>query len=528
MPKTTGCASLAHALCQMSSRLECLNVTLLALDHAAGDSLADGLRSRSNLRRLVLGDMPNRVARKVFGALGASESLRSLEVSTAEPLTKAHSALLKAALRCNTTLRDLTVRNLDIDTVGIILECLASNDTLKELSFEDSYYRSRFSLPDGLRVLHANSSLSCLKLTNVGVTNRCAFVLADVLRANDALQELSLRKNRISDLGAVALAKVLEQNFSLKYLDLREGKFSCRAVSQFVQGLTRNRTVVCVRLGNVQIDEDWEPPLPLTGDIFLRIQVTWNPCRIEEWTSCLQRQDQYCPSACVRWYSEDYTEPIKQWLSAVDTSRSSLTELVVYFPFRMRDTEAVTEFVSFVEEANSLKKLILHPLGNTCACPTEIITSVARNKSLREAEFHVTLSTYRDVKALQTVLKANRTLHRLKFRCNKLPQEAPRMLARSLEGNFVFLALEFDSYYAQEHMYPLLSALNRNRTLLNSAVRRVLYGTADDCSMRALQFLSASDSLLDAVISASGMTRNQCKCLILEAVSHAECCPRMV
>lgn len=135
--------------------------------------------------------MPNRVARKVFGTPGASQSLSSLELSTAEPLTQANSAPLKAALRGNTTLRNLTVRELDIDTAGIIIQSLTSNDTLKESSFEDSYYRSRFSLPDGLRVLHANSSLSCLKLTNVGFTNKCALVLADVLRANDALQELS-------------------------------------------------------------------------------------------------------------------------------------------------------------------------------------------------------------------------------------------------------------------------------------------------------------------------------------------------
>ncbi|XP_049513318.1 uncharacterized protein LOC125940790 [Dermacentor silvarum] len=42
MPKTTGCAALTRVLCQMSSRLECVNVMLLVLDHAAGDSLADG------------------------------------------------------------------------------------------------------------------------------------------------------------------------------------------------------------------------------------------------------------------------------------------------------------------------------------------------------------------------------------------------------------------------------------------------------------------------------------------------------
>ncbi|XP_075526618.1 uncharacterized protein LOC142558359 [Dermacentor variabilis] len=521
----SSCAVLARVICEMSPRLECLHVTPLELDRAAVDSLVQGIRSPSNLRHLVLGDMSEKLARKVFGAIAASQSLSSLEMSSDERFTQAHSALLAAALKGNTTLRYLAVRHLEHDTVGIIIGSLASNDALKELSLEDSRYRARYSLPDGLRAFHVNKTLRCLKLTDVGFTTKCALVLADVLRWNDALEEVFLRRNPIKCVGAAALAKVLGRNTSIKLLDLTQGKFQSHAVSRFVEALSRNRTVECVRLGNVPLDECWKPPLPLTADVFARLQVAWNPRVLKQWASCLQREHRYCPSACVRWNDREYTKPITQWLSAMHASRSSLSELVVYMSFYAGFTDVVEALVRFLEDTRSLKKLVFRPFGDSDTCPSEIIACMARNKSLREAEFDVAIGKYREVKAVQAVLKANRTLHRLKFLVNELPQQAPRMLARSLEGNFVFLTLEFDKCKTKADMYPLLSALNRNRTPLISAVRHVLYGTVDDCSMRALRLLSSSDSLLDALVSASGKTRDQCKCLILDAVNHAGSCP---
>ncbi|XP_065302251.1 uncharacterized protein [Dermacentor albipictus] len=522
----SSCAVLARVICEMSPRLECLNVTPLVLDRAAVDGLVQGIRSPSNLRHLVLGDMSERLARKVFGAIAASQSLSSLEVASDTTFTQARSVLLAAALKGNTTLRHLAVKDLEPDTVGIIIGSLASNDTLKELSLEGSRYVACYSLPDGLRALHVNKTLRCLKLTDVGFTNKCARALADVLGGNDVLEEVFLRKNAIQHFGAAALANALGRNISLKLLDLTEGEFlRSDAVSMFAEALSRNRTVECVRLGNVRLDEEWEPPLPLTADVFARLQVAWNPRVLGKWASCLQREHRYFPSVCVRFMEPDYEEPMTQWLSAMHASRSSLSELVVYMSWRIPCTVVAEALVCFLEDTRSLKKFVFRPFNNFDTCPSEIIACMARNKSLREAEFDVAIGKYREVKAVQAVLKANRTLHRLKFRVNKLPQEAPRILARSLEENFVFLTLEFDECDTKADMYPLLNALNRNRTRLNSAVRLLLYGTVDDCSMRALRLLSSSDSLLDALVSASGKTRDQCKSLILDAVSRAESCP---
>lgn len=143
--------------------------------------------------------------------------------------------------------------------------------------------------------------------------------------------------------------------------------------------------------------------------------------------------------------------------------------------------------------------------------------------SARPSSTRLDLRAHLDVKAVEAVLLANRTLHRLKFRYDSLPRKAPELLARALEDNFVFLALEFEGQNAQNDMYRVVSALNRNRSLLNRAVECVLNDARDEHSMRALRLLSATDSLLDAVSVTSGKVCDECRCLVLEALRSLDC-----
>lgn len=96
------------------------------------------------------------------------------------------------------------------------------------------------------------------------------------------------------------------------------------------------------------------------------------------------------------------------------------------------------------------------------------------------------------------------------------------MLARALQKNFVFLTLEFQDQHTQNDMLPVVSVLNRNRSLLNRAVECVLDSARDELSTRALRLLSATESLLDAVSRTSGKVREECQCLVLEAVRSLE------
>ncbi|XP_065289755.1 NLR family CARD domain-containing protein 3-like isoform X2 [Dermacentor albipictus] len=515
------CAIETRVLWPLTPRLKSLDVTPFELDRAAADSLAEAISGRSNLRRLILGTVAPVVAKKVYGALGASQSLRSLQLLNSEPLSLESADLLAAALARNKTLRDLTVKNLHHpDAAPIILASLKYNDVLEELWLDDGSSRPE-TLREGLLALRTNKSLKCLKLTDMKLNDVCVELVGYLLEKNDTLQEVSLSGNLIHDPGVCSIPAALSQNTTIKRLDLSLSWLSKYTVSNFVRALSGNSTVESVHLGSVVIHEDWRPPLPLTADIFARLQVTWGKAQLEEWTSCLEREEHCVPSRCVFWYDRDRTEVITRFFSAAVVTGSSLTELVVYFPGWAKSAEAVKALVSFLEVTLTLKKLEIRPRRMSYSYPSELLSSIARNKSLCEAEFMQPLE-HSDVKALEAVLKANRTLQRLKFFENCLAEEDPRMLARSLKKNFVFLNLEFSVVHVPIDMHPVLSALNRNRTALNNAVRCVLDATVDDSSRRALHALSASDSLLDAVVSASGKTRDACKSLILEAVRHVD------
>lgn len=511
------CRVLACTLGKLSPGFSCLDLTSLKLDHIAAECIADGIK-RSNLRRLYLcGEMSASVTRKLLSAVSSCQSLTSLELTGFKQFSRSCAVVLAAALKRNRTLRRLFVKFVEDDVVGIILTSLKHNKALQELSLDYSLDFTRTTMWDGLQALRDNRVLKRLKLTDAYFSNSCAMVIAEVLRHNNALEELSLSSNQISDLGARALAKTLQESSSLRRLDISKCRLTAGVVSKFVEAISRNSAVECVELGNVDIPEEWTPTVPLTADVFARLHVSWNGRTLEEWAACLRHEGHRFPRPCLGWNKDANCSGIVQWFSAACVSSASLVELVIECP-RLVGADCTEAVVSFLETTHTLKKLIVRPFECNYVFSTAVIKGLARNKTVCEAEFDQTLRAHLDVKAIEALLLANGTLHRLKFRDDSLPSKAPTLLARALEKNFVFLTLEFEHHYARNDMYPIVSVLNRNRSLLNRAVECVLDAARDEQSVRALRLLSATESLLDAVTNVSGKSREECRCLVLEAV----------
>ncbi|KAH7975235.1 hypothetical protein HPB49_025297 [Dermacentor silvarum] len=517
--ETCQCRVLARALGKLSPGFNCLDVTSLKLDHVAAEYIADGI-TKSNLRRLHLcNEMSPSVTRKLLSAVSSCQSLTSLEFSGFGEFSRSSAVALAAALKRNRTLRRLLVKFMEGDAVGIILASMKHNKTLQELSLDYPMDISRSTLWDGLQALRANRVLKRFELTHAYFPSSCAMVIAEVMRDNNALEELSLSGNRFGDLGALALAKTLEESSSLRRLDISKCRLTVGVVSRFVEAVSQNSAIECVRLGHVDIPEEWTPTLPLTEDVFSRLQVSWNSRALERWAACLRHEDHRSTRQSLCWTKAANCSHILQSFSAPRVSSASLVELVIECP-RSVGADCTEAVVSFLETTRSLKKLIVRPFQCDYVFSTAVIEGLARNKTVCEAEFHQTLRAHLDIKAVEALLLANRTLHRLKFRDESLPSKAPILLARALEDNFVFLTLEFDHHYTRNDMYPVVSALNRNRSLLNRAVESVLDAARDEQSARALRLLSATESLLDAVTNVSGKSREECRCLVLEAVRH--------
>lgn len=510
-----GPSVLASTLARLSIGLKSLNIQQIMATNVALHGIESTVR-RGTMHRLVIWNgMSRRTASKMFRAVGDASCLSELEIGGTEMFSPSNALLLAAALKRNKTLQKLSVDWMKADVVGIILTSLKHNSTLEELSLFHSHDEQHSTLWDGLQALCTNTRLKRLKIINVSLRNSCAMVIADILQKNSTLQELCLSMNTFGNLGARALAKALRRNSSLVRLDVSDCRLDEGVLSDFVESLAQNNTLQCVRLGNFDVSEEWTPTVPLAAAICARLHVTWNTRGLEQWAACMPEDDRSCSQLSVAWTTDTNPSGVAKWFSAARVSCTSLTELVIICP-GTASSECAKAFVSLLEATNSLKKLTVETVDYAYNVVTEIICGLARNKTVREAEFHQYLHTDQDVKALQLLLRANRTLHRLKFRAYNLNKKAFNSLAQALEDNFVFLSLDFE-YSPALKTYPLLCALNRNRSLLNRAVECVLNSSVDDESMQALRLLSTSDSLLDTVAVVSGKPYDECRCLVRDA-----------
>ncbi|KAH7975112.1 hypothetical protein HPB49_023749 [Dermacentor silvarum] len=511
---------LSSALAKLSPGLDVLEVNELMPTVESVGGVAEAVR-KGSLRHLVIKNgTSSKIGSRLFRAVRYSSSLSVLEIGGTKKLALSSAVILSDALKRNKTLRKLSIEWLAKDAVGTLLKSLKENTTLEELSLVYSYDEPNSILWEGFEAARVNRVLKCLKLVGVNLINSCALTIADILRENDALQEVCLSENSITDLGASALAKALQQNSTLKRLDISECTLSCDALSSFVESLSLNTTVECVRLGAVDVPETWTPSSPLTANHCARLDVTWNASGLEDWAASLRQGEHHFSRLCVGWTGDANSSGVIHWFAAVSASGVFLTELVINCPAAVAQ-ECSEAVVSFLETTRSLKKLSVDLADHSYSYVAAIVRGLVRNKSVSEAKFRQSYLIDRVAKALQELLRTNRTLQRLAFKAYLNRGHAVQSLARALEDNFVLMSFDFDDPPLVS-LYPILSILNRNQSFLNRAVDCVLNSSAEDDSIRALRLLCESESLLDAVVEVSGKGRDECRSLVQESVRRLQ------
>ncbi|XP_050030867.1 uncharacterized protein [Dermacentor andersoni] len=518
--ETRALTILSSALAKLSPGLDVLEVNELMPTIESEGGVVEAVK-KGSLRRLVIRNgTSSKIERRLFRAIRYSSSLSVLEIEGTRKLALSSAVILSDALRHNKTLRKLSIQWLERDAVGTLLQSLERNTTLEELALVYSYDEPNSILWEGFEALRVNRGLKCLKLVGVNLISSCALIIADILRENDALQEVCLSENSITDLGAGALAKALQQNSTLKRLDISDCTLSCDSLSSFVESFSLNTTVECVRLGAVDIPETWTPSSPLTANHCARLDVTWNvPC-LEDWAASLREREYHFSRLCVGWTADAKLSGVVNWFDALRAGGVSLTELVINCP-RAVSQDCGDAVVSFLESTSSLKKLRVDLEDHSYSYVAAIIRGLARNRSVCEAKFCQTYIIDRVAKALQELLRRNRTLQRLAFKSCFFRGHAIPSIARVLEDNFVLLSFDFDDPPLVS-MYPILRITDRNQSLLNRAVECVLNSSVDEESIRALRLLSTSDSLLDAVADVSGIGREECRSLVQESVRRLQ------
>ncbi|KAL3227511.1 hypothetical protein MRX96_004209 [Rhipicephalus microplus] len=508
---------LSSTVGKLSVLLDALVINELVPTVVSLGGIAEAVR-RGRLRRLLISNgASSKIAKRLFRAVGYSSSLSELEVRCNKKLPLFNAAVLSDALKRNRTLRKLTIEWLEKDAVGTLLQSLKDNATLEEMSLIYSYDEPNHVLWDGFEALRVNRGLKSIKLVGVGLVNSCALTVAGILRENNVLQEVCLSDNSIGDLGAGALAKALLTNSTLKRLDISECMCSYDGLSSFVKALALNTTVECVRLGDIDCPEDWTPSTPLTANICARLDVTWHTRGLEDWASSLPEGGaHHFPRLSVGWTKDAEGSGVHKLFCAVSVTHVSITELVVSCPERVA-VGCSDAIATFLERTYTLKKLTVIVKDHCYNFVDGVIWGLARNNSVGEARFRECYLIDQLTKGLQDLMRTNRTLYLLEFKAVYLKERAVRSLADELQSNFVLLT--FDSEYTPDiGMHPIFSILDRNHAYLCRAVEFVLNSSAEAESIEALRLLSTADSLLNALVKASGKDREECRKLVQESV----------
>ncbi|KIC71203.1 hypothetical protein DB44_EG00010 [Candidatus Protochlamydia amoebophila] len=100
-----------------------------------------------------------------------------------------------------------------------------------------------------------DSELTSLHLSDIGISDKEAEVIANGLASNTALSFLWLNNNQISDRGAGAFARALASNTTLKYLVLAYNQISDEGAEAIAQSLASNTTLKKLDLSNNQISD---------------------------------------------------------------------------------------------------------------------------------------------------------------------------------------------------------------------------------------------------------------------------------
>ncbi|CAG8533896.1 13543_t:CDS:2, partial [Gigaspora rosea] len=176
-------------------------------------------------------------------------SLRSTKISS-EMVTNLAQELKSNKIK----LRYLNLSRNEIsnDAMGILVEALEDNKTLKNLDLSDITGAGQVG-QEWTRSLEKNKTLKTLNLSNCNIRNNVVNALEKALRTNNTLSDLDLSCNSCS---MSNLLKALEKNRSLTKLNISNRDFLPEEIEALADALTTNNTLTHLCLSRTMEDPD--------------------------------------------------------------------------------------------------------------------------------------------------------------------------------------------------------------------------------------------------------------------------------
>ena len=171
-------------------------------------------------------------------------------------ITDRGAKAIATILHHNSTLRVLDLSNNSVSDAGSVAlaQALHHNSTLMFLNLSSNTVSDAGSAALA-QALHHNSFLKGLDLSNNGISDTGSAALAQALHHNSTLMSLNLSNNTVSDTGSAALAQALHHNSFLEELDLSNNGISDTGSAALAQALHHNSTLMSLNLSNNTVSD---------------------------------------------------------------------------------------------------------------------------------------------------------------------------------------------------------------------------------------------------------------------------------
>ena len=258
-----GALFLSEAL-QSNKALNDLNLNFIQADERGAICLFDALKNNTTLSTLDLTGLgavfrstkkcTHVPFRQLSDALKVNATLSCLRLGEIRIRSPSDAQVFFESLVENKTLKELDL-NKASGRFRVPPEFLASNTALTHFNLRSSLCEDLSTLPSFFEALTVNSTLTCLKLSDVQImdSNRNRSKIGDseseliskTLKLNTTLTDLDLSQNSIGDAGIQCIMEALKVNTTLKHLDL-SGQRHLSRVETYPPSFRKVNTSVCV------------------------------------------------------------------------------------------------------------------------------------------------------------------------------------------------------------------------------------------------------------------------------------------
>ncbi|KAH7977435.1 hypothetical protein HPB49_001502 [Dermacentor silvarum] len=480
-------------------------------------------RNASHLTAVSFSDnhMSEKSMNCLLGALQCCHLLGELTI-VRNKISKENINSIAGLLRVAKSLAKLTLdqsleNNVNLFTVS---EALKANTSLLELHIGpcDTRFEPLFE------ALTENKTLKHLDLNGCNINGGNAESLATSLRSNVGLKKLELKNAHVDTDSVVTLAHGLETNCALEMLDLRYNSVTVRAISTFCTMLQNNTTLKSAQFSEVAGTklERFILSIRMAIDGYSRIQMTWAEPDLRMLSQVMELDSEPPAELHLNHVNELPESKIFTLLENLATNEHVRNLTVETRAERIEVAVGLYYMLAVNQTIQNLE--ISLALDSDDGLFDMVAKGLMKNKTVTQVRFRSWKISSRSLKSIAFMLSRNTAITKLELHLvRSMPTKHLAILSRALVKNQSVVDFTLTpAPDANRVCFRVFTAIRRNTSLLNMAVRFITHQRLDRQAAKAFEALSEKASLVPHIMKVTEQAEGEARMGVLSAKRYIQ------